>query len=53
MISSAELRHALTSLGESMTSEELDKLLAEFEDANGSIDYHNFIKKVTATNKLI
>ncbi|BFZ06448.1 hypothetical protein BsWGS_09487 [Bradybaena similaris] len=45
-IASAELRHILTSLGEKLTEEEVDQLLAGQEDSQGNIQYEDFIKLV-------
>ena len=45
-ISSAELRHMLVSLGERLTEEEVDQLLAGREDGQGNIMYEDFIKAV-------
>merc|ERR1711962_1334027 len=45
-ISSAELRHILTSLGEKLSEEEVDQLLQAQEDNQGNIQYEDFIKLV-------
>jgi len=45
-ISSAELRHLLTTLGEKLSDEEAEQLLAGQEDNQGNINYENFVKTV-------
>lgn len=47
-ISSAELRHMLTSLGEKMTEEEVEALIHGQEDSSGNINYEDFVKMVLA-----
>ena len=46
MMSGAEMRHVLTSLGEKLTSSEVAQLLEGQEDLNGMIKYEDFIKKM-------
>ena len=48
-ISSAELRHVLTSLGEKLSDEEVDSLLTGIEDSQGQVNYEDFVKMVMST----
>ncbi|XP_023338145.1 myosin-2 essential light chain [Eurytemora carolleeae] len=45
-ITSAELRHLLTTLGEKLSDEEAEQLLAGQEDSKGNINYENFVRTV-------
>jgi len=45
-ITSAELRHLLTTLGEKLSDEEAEALLAGHEDNSGNINYENFVRTV-------
>lgn len=45
-ISSGELRHVLTSLGERLRDEDVDTLLQGLEDNTGLINYEEFVKSV-------
>lgn len=45
-ISSGELRHVLTGLGERLSDEDVDMLLQGFEDNQGLINYEDFVKNV-------
>jgi len=44
----AELRHALLALGERLTVEEADEIVAGVEDSDGMVNYESFIKRVMA-----
>ncbi|CAG5111116.1 Oidioi.mRNA.OKI2018_I69.chr2.g5450.t1.cds [Oikopleura dioica] len=44
LVSSAELRHVLTSLGEKMTAQEVEKLCEGLENNDGEVNYDIFIK---------
>merc|ERR1712046_542752 len=44
-ISSAELRHVLTNLGDKLTDEEVDDMIREADvDGDGQINYDEFVK---------
>ncbi|XP_064644344.1 myosin-2 essential light chain-like [Lineus longissimus] len=45
-ISTAELRHLLTHLGEKLRDDEVELLLAGLEDAQGNINYEEFVRMV-------
>lgn len=45
-ISSAELRHLMTHLGEKLTDEEVEQLLAGQEDSQGNVNYEEFVRMV-------
>lgn len=42
----AELRHLLTTLGERLTDEEADQLLAGHDDSNGNVNLADFIRQI-------
>ena len=44
MINSAELRHLLTTLGERLSDEEVEQLLAGLEDKHGNVNYEEFVR---------
>lgn len=53
-ISSAEMRHVLTSLGERLSDEEVDSVIKFTdlqEDLDGNVKYEDFIKRVMAGPK--
>merc|ERR1711983_460036 len=45
-ISSAELRHLLTTLGERLNDEEVEQLLVGHEDSHGNVNYEEFVRTV-------
>merc|ERR1712212_1427399 len=45
-ISSAELRHLLTHLGEKLTDDEVEQLLIGQEDSQGNVNYEEFVRNV-------
>ena len=45
-ITSAELRHLLTSLGEKMNEEDVENLIQGQEDSSGNINYEQFARMV-------
>jgi len=45
-ISSAELRHLLTTLGEKLTDEDVEQLLSGHEDSQGNVNYEDFVRAV-------
>jgi len=47
-ISSAELRHLMTHLGEKLTDDEVEQLLTGQEDSQGNINYEEFVRIVLA-----
>ncbi|CAF0895857.1 unnamed protein product [Didymodactylos carnosus] len=46
LMSSAELRHLLTNLGERLNDDEVEQLLAGVEDKNGNVNYEEWIRKL-------
>merc|ERR1711936_41901 len=48
LISTVELRHLLTGLGEKMSEEEVELLIHGKEDSQGNINYEEFVKMVLA-----
>jgi myosin light chain 6 len=46
MVSAAEIRHLLSSLGEKLTSEEVDTLVSGMEDTAGMINYEEFVRQI-------
>ena len=45
-ISSAELRHLLTTLGEKLLDDEVEHLLTGQEDSQGNVNYEDFVRMV-------
>lgn len=52
-VNSAELRHVMCALGEKLSPEEVDQLCEGLEDANGQINYEQFIKKVMSDDEVV
>ena len=46
-IAASDLKHALTVIGDCLTNEEADELLANFIDKNGNIDYKKFANEIS------
>ncbi|CAF0942529.1 unnamed protein product [Didymodactylos carnosus] len=46
LMSSAELRHLLTNLGERLNDDEVEQLLMGIEDKNGNVNYEEWIRKL-------
>ena len=50
-ISSAELRHVMTNLGEKLTDEEVDEMIREADvDGNGQVNYPGTGMRITKLN---
>merc|ERR1719328_1039428 len=48
-ISSAELRHVITNLGEKLTDEEVDEMIREADiDGDGQVNYEEFVTMMTS-----
>ncbi|XP_054156438.1 myosin-2 essential light chain-like [Oppia nitens] len=45
-ISSAELRHLLTALGEKLTDDEVEQIMVGMEDEEGRVNYEYFVKQI-------
>ncbi|XP_037921203.1 calmodulin-like isoform X2 [Hermetia illucens] len=51
LISSSELRHVMTNLGEKLSEEEVDDMIKEADlDGDGMVNYHEFVMILTAKN---
>lgn len=44
LISTTELRHVMTNLGEGIKEDEVDEMFREFGVVDGQIDYKEFVK---------
>lgn len=53
-ISSTELRHVMTSLGEKLTDEEVDEMIREADiNGDGQINYQEFVKMMVNSKLLL
>lgn len=51
LISSSELRHVMTSLGDKLSDDEVDDMLKEADlDGDGMVNYVEFVAILTAKN---
>ena len=51
LISSDELRHVMTSLGEKLSDEEVDDMIREADsDNDGQVNYQEFVSILTSKN---
>ena len=46
LVNASELRHVLCNLGDKLTLDEVNQLLAAFEDNTGHVMYEEFVKQV-------
>ena len=46
LVNASELRHVLCNLGDKLTPDEVNQLLAAFEDNTGHVMYEEFVKQV-------
>ena len=47
MISSADLKHVMTSIGEKLTKEQAEQMMSEADvDGKGNLNYEEFVKTI-------